>query len=226
MKITINEPCHENWDAMTPNAKGAFCKSCAKDVVDFSKMGLQQIKNFFAEKQSGKICGRFEEKQLQELSVDDFVSRFRYWNFTKRFAAIFFITFGLALFSSQTGMAQGKAMVNGGVSYVPNKTPKNDTAQKQQEPKHPENYIQGGIKSINIPKKDTTKKQTTKTQQYQKMGKVKCVNPNANSKSTIKGEPKMLMGDVAAPPKDEPMIMGEMVMPPKQKTTPPKKKDN
>jgi hypothetical protein len=197
MKITINKPCHENWEAMTPNAQGAFCKSCAKDVVDFSKMGLQQIKNFFAEKQSGKICGRFEEKQLQELSVDDFVSKFQYWNFTKRFAAIFFITFGLAIFSNQSGMAQGKTMVNGGVSYNPDKNPK----------------------------KDSTKKQNTNPPKETKMGKVKCTNPNT-SQSTIKGEPKMLMGDVAAPPKNEPMIMGEMAMPPKQKTTPPKKKDN
>jgi hypothetical protein len=196
MKITINEPCHENWDAMTPNAQGAFCKSCAKDVVDFSKMGLQQIKNFFAEKQSSKICGRFEEKQLQELSVDDFVSKFQYWNFTKRFAAIFFMVLGLTLFSPKNGMAQGKPMVNGGVSYNPDKAPK----------------------------KDTTKKQTIKPQQYQKMGKVKCERP-VNKQTTTKGEMK-IMGDVAAPPKDEPMIMGEMIAPPKQKTTPPKKKDN
>jgi hypothetical protein len=196
MKITINEPCHENWDAMTPNTQGAFCKVCAKDVVDFSNKSLNQIKNFFSQERTEKVCARFKEEQLQELSVDDFVSKFQYWNFAKRFAAIFFITFGLTIFSTQSGMAQGKPMVNGGVSYTPNKNAKKDSIIKQ-NPKPPQNP---------------------------KMGKVKCVNPNTNP-STTKGEAK-IMGDVAAPPKEEPMIMGEMAVPPKQKTTPPKKKDN
>ena len=55
MKITINEPCHEKWDAMTPNTQGAFCKVCAKDVVDFSNKSLQQIKNFFSEERTERL---------------------------------------------------------------------------------------------------------------------------------------------------------------------------
>jgi hypothetical protein len=196
MKITINEPCHENWDAMTPNTQGAFCKVCAKDVVDFSNKSLQQIKNFYSEERTEKVCARFKEEQLQELSVDDFVSKFQYWNIAKKFAAIFFIAFGLTIFSTQTGMAQGAPMVNSGVSYTPDKTPKKDTTKKQTNPP-----------------KDT------------KMGKVKCTNPNTNQQTT-KGEAKILMGDVAAPIKEDPIIMGEMSLPPKQKAMPPKKKEN
>ncbi|HRD37580.1 MAG TPA: hypothetical protein PLC65_03020 [Bacteroidia bacterium] len=49
MKIEINKPCHENWDAMTPNEKGAFCLVCTKDVIDFSKQTLDEIKDFFLE---------------------------------------------------------------------------------------------------------------------------------------------------------------------------------
>jgi hypothetical protein len=196
MKITINEPCHENWDAMTPNTQGAFCKSCAKDVVDFSNKSLNQIKNFFSQERTEKVCARFKEEQLQELSVDDFVSKFQYWNITKRFAAIFFMVLGLTLFSPNNGMAQGAPMVNGGVSYNPDKNPK----------------------------KDTTKKQTNPPKDI-KMGKVKCTNPNTQQQTT-KGEAKILMGDVAAPPKEEPKIMGVMTVPNKEKQTPPKKKDN
>ena len=49
MKIEINKPCHENWDAMTPNEKGAFCSLCKKNVVDFSQKTLSEIKDFFSE---------------------------------------------------------------------------------------------------------------------------------------------------------------------------------
>src|ERR1700747_3034004 len=118
MKISINEPCHENWDAMTPNDKGAFCKSCSKDVVDFSKMGIEEIKSFFSKPQSGKTCGRFEETQLQELTFDDFFSKFRYWNFAKKFAVIFFFTFGFALFSTDVLAQDNRRMMKGEVVFM------------------------------------------------------------------------------------------------------------
>jgi hypothetical protein len=123
MKISIAEPCHENWDAMTPNKQGAFCHSCVKDVVDFSNKSLEEIKNFFSKPQTGKVCGRFEEKQLQELSFDDFFSRFTYWNFTKKFAAIFFMSFGFWIFSNSTAMGQSdRHMMKGEIMVAPAKT--------------------------------------------------------------------------------------------------------
>ena len=36
--IAIQEPCHENWDAMSGRGKQRFCGSCTKHVHDFSKM--------------------------------------------------------------------------------------------------------------------------------------------------------------------------------------------
>ena len=71
MNIQINDPCHENWQDMTPNQQGAFCKVCQKDVVDFSKKSITEIKSFFAEKAEGKICGRFEKKQLVYLYLNE-----------------------------------------------------------------------------------------------------------------------------------------------------------
>lgn len=124
MKITINEPCHENWDNMTPNAKGAFCLNCQKNVIDFSTKSIHQIKDFFAKNVgSESVCGRFDEKQLTALSFDDFFSSFKKWQFLHKTAVIVFFVFGFALF----GTAQNKPKPNpepvhitmGAVAYVP-----------------------------------------------------------------------------------------------------------
>ncbi|MBS1634273.1 MAG: hypothetical protein JST26_00025 [Bacteroidetes bacterium] len=104
MKISIDSPCHENWDNMTPNEQGAFCLSCQKNVVDFSRKTLHEIKSFFKELPlTEKVCGRFDENQLEELSFDDFFKRFRKWRLFHKMAVICFFVFGLSLFScSQT----------------------------------------------------------------------------------------------------------------------------
>ena len=187
MKISINEPCYENWDAMTPNTQGAFCKSCMKDVVDFSKMTLQQIKNYFADKESQKICGRFEEKQLQELSFDDFFAKFKYWNFTKKFAVIFFLTFGLSIFLNQNAVAQKEQMLKGDVAYVP---------EQNKEVKENNTIKMGKVKATEI-KGDTAKKQPPRTTK----GEVKCIKPE--NKQATKNNPRMIMGAMVAPPREK-----------------------
>jgi len=60
--ITIPEPCHENWDQMTPTEKGKFCGVCTKEVIDFSKSSDEELI-----KKIGKgknLCGRFNTSQL------------------------------------------------------------------------------------------------------------------------------------------------------------------
>lgn len=103
MKVSINKPCHENWNAMEPNEKGAFCLSCQKSVVDFSTKTTQEIKSFFKSiTDTEKVCGRFKSEQLTELSFDDFFERFRKWILPKKVAVVMFFVFGLTLFSCQT----------------------------------------------------------------------------------------------------------------------------
>lgn len=65
-KIHIPEPCHEDWGKMTPNEQGAFCKSCAKTVVDFSKKTDEEVQMYLAENIDKKICGRFLPSQLDD----------------------------------------------------------------------------------------------------------------------------------------------------------------
>ena len=64
IQLSIHEPCHENWDAMTPVDKGKFCGSCQKQVVDFSNMTDSQVAQFFKKPSTGSICGRFMSDQL------------------------------------------------------------------------------------------------------------------------------------------------------------------
>ncbi len=61
--LHIPEPCHENWEQMSPAQKGRFCDSCAKQVIDFSSMSDQQILNVLSAA-AGKTCGRFTADQL------------------------------------------------------------------------------------------------------------------------------------------------------------------
>lgn len=65
MKITIPKPCHENWDAMTPDEKGRFCSVCSVSVQDFTNCSDEEIVNEFSQK-SGKICGRFSNEQIHK----------------------------------------------------------------------------------------------------------------------------------------------------------------
>lgn len=64
IELTIPEPCHENWDTMTPVEKGRFCASCQKEVIDFTHMGQAELIAFFRKQTSGDICGRFYNDQL------------------------------------------------------------------------------------------------------------------------------------------------------------------
>ena len=42
-KISIPEPCHEDWNRMTPNEKGRFCDSCEKTIIDFSNYSKTEL---------------------------------------------------------------------------------------------------------------------------------------------------------------------------------------
>jgi hypothetical protein len=116
LNINIPEPCHEDWNKMTPNAQGAFCGSCQKTVVDFSMMEDQQIKDYFLQKSDQKTCGRFNAKQLNKsisLSVPTLSSWKTQFTPLRKFAAALFLVFGTGLFSctSLTGQPVGKVVI-------------------------------------------------------------------------------------------------------------------
>lgn len=61
-KITIPEPCNEDWNQMTATQKGAFCKSCAKEVIDFTRISKSELARKI--KHGQNLCGRFKPEQL------------------------------------------------------------------------------------------------------------------------------------------------------------------
>jgi len=70
IRVQVKEPCHENWQNMSPDEKGRFCGSCQKTVVDFTLMNDRQILDHLS-KASGSTCGRFANDQLdRELKAE------------------------------------------------------------------------------------------------------------------------------------------------------------
>jgi hypothetical protein len=66
--LHIPKPCSENWNQMTPDEKGRFCKHCQKVVVDFSVMSDRQMAEYLANT-SAETCGRFLPEQLNRITA-------------------------------------------------------------------------------------------------------------------------------------------------------------
>ena len=93
LQLAIPEPCHENWQKMTPTDQGRFCNACAKEVVDFSVMTDKEVLNYFTQLTHEKVCGRAFPDQLNRtitLPKEPRKKLFWYWNYI----VMFFIFFG------------------------------------------------------------------------------------------------------------------------------------
>lgn len=97
VQLTIPEPCHENWQQMTPVEKGKFCAACQKKVHDFTKATDGEI--FQAYQKETNLCGRFLPTQLERELI---VPR---KNKSVWFASLFF---GMLYFSNTKSIAQNK----------------------------------------------------------------------------------------------------------------------
>lgn len=95
--VSIPKPCHEDWNKMTPNEQGAFCKVCSKTVVDFTSKTTNEIKDFFRHHIGQKVCGRFEQHQLKPAPVKVSPQRKQWF---ARFAMALYMVFGSLLFTS------------------------------------------------------------------------------------------------------------------------------
>ena len=153
MKIVIDNPCHENWDAMTPNEKGAFCLACQKTVIDFSVRTVEEIKNFFVQlPKTESVCGRFKEEQLTEMSFEHFFQQFKGWKFFQKAAVVTYFIFGFSLFgNAQVSHHPERLMMKGEVAFVApkdtiRKKPVKDTVNVIRP--IDDHHIMGGLKYV------------------------------------------------------------------------------
>lgn len=118
-RIYIPEPCHEDWNNMTPKEKGRFCDSCSKVVVDFTKMSTQDIQDYMKSQQGNRVCGHFKKSQLDlppvTITLNEEIYRLP---MTKKFLLAAFLVFGFTLFScAQT--TKGDVKMVGKVAVAP-----------------------------------------------------------------------------------------------------------
>jgi protein TonB len=57
-------PCHEDWARMTPTEQGRYCRSCNREVVDFTHATAADLAQAQAAAPDGRLCGRFRASQL------------------------------------------------------------------------------------------------------------------------------------------------------------------
>lgn len=61
--LFIPKPCHENWNAMTPEDQGRHCAVCSKVVKDFTQMKTEEIV-YALQNTEGEVCGRINVTEL------------------------------------------------------------------------------------------------------------------------------------------------------------------
>jgi hypothetical protein len=65
LTLTIPQPCHESWAAMTPTVTGRHCAACQTAVVDFTQQTDAEILAYLARAAGTRTCGRFAAGQLE-----------------------------------------------------------------------------------------------------------------------------------------------------------------
>jgi hypothetical protein len=127
-KLTIPEPCTENWEEMTPQENGRFCLSCSKTVVDFTSMLPNEVQHFFIQNQNQNICGRFKNSQLDSITIQ-IPSQVLYSqiHYHKIFLLALFIAMGTTLFSCQDKDGNKKQIAS--IEVVDNTEPNQDESE-------------------------------------------------------------------------------------------------
>lgn len=110
-KLTITNPCDNDWNEMLPVQNGRHCSSYNKNVVDFSVLTDEEIIQFFATNQDIPVCGRFYKNQIDTIRIE-LQENLLYTNISswKKFLIIFLVCFGYQLFSIQFTLAQTEAI--------------------------------------------------------------------------------------------------------------------
>ncbi len=113
-QLNIQEPCHENWNNMSPSQQGRYCSACSKEVIDFSECSDAELLNFFS-RSKGQVCGRLYSDQLNRVIAPKPKKKlFWYLNYV----------WALVFFAAKPGLAQAQQKAKAGQTVVPHKKPK------------------------------------------------------------------------------------------------------
>ena len=90
VQLSIQQPCAENWNEMTPVDQGKFCQLCSKQVIDFTQLSDEQLLRVI-ENNGEKLCGRFKSNQLNRPIVPINYKQNNY-SFPKIFSSLLVLT--------------------------------------------------------------------------------------------------------------------------------------
>ncbi|WP_412987776.1 energy transducer TonB [Pontimicrobium sp. IMCC45349] len=234
--ISVPEPCHEDWNKMTPKEKGRFCNSCAKTVIDFTKMNTYEIQDFINENKGSRICGHFKKTQLDSINLHVPMQELASKSFHKLFLLALLIAMGTSLMSctNKQGNTQkidsveiidsisNKVVTLENIEEVCDSTPKTECTSKTTK----ENIVPPIPQPVGIIVVDEPKKETTKDTIIELQGDVE-IKPTAQKYDsipiTVDGELDIeIVGDVITEIDDEylPLPFALADSPPEFKDTP------
>ena len=134
IQLSIPEPCHENWDTMSPTQQGRFCNACTKEVIDFSNMSDSEVLNYFTKKKKDdKVCGRVYPDQL-DRNIYAAAKKKKYWQWQYILTAFLFF------------MKPAKTKAQGMVVRMPADIPLNIVTEDQKKHNGKKIKISGVIK--------------------------------------------------------------------------------
>jgi hypothetical protein len=105
LKISIPNPCSQNFAEMPKQGDGMYCGQCTKIVYDFSMMTDYELLNFFKTKPDVH-CGKFHNSQLNR-NIEPVVIRNK---FLHKISAIAASVLALVALKPNTAKAQGEIM--------------------------------------------------------------------------------------------------------------------
>jgi outer membrane protein OmpA-like peptidoglycan-associated protein len=103
LKISIPNPCSQNFAEMPKQGDGMYCGQCTKIVYDFSMMTDYELLNFFKTKPDVH-CGKFHNSQLNR-NIEPVVIRNK---FLHKISAIAASVLALVALKPNTAKAQGE----------------------------------------------------------------------------------------------------------------------
>jgi TonB family protein len=70
MKVTIKEPCLEDWDKMKIGIESRQCDLCNKNVIDFTQKNRAEIITYLLDHSNERVCGRMKGNEFEMKETD------------------------------------------------------------------------------------------------------------------------------------------------------------